>query len=102
MPYYESQQGWGKNEFYCLHRYIHKMIWYHQSRMDEIKSLDLSRMTDETKVIMYCIIMYYGLNDLFELDNLQALRFTKPLPTPLVIDGDTVENDVYKEMNIYF
>lgn len=101
--YYLCQDGWTKDDFYCLHRYLHKMIFYYHKRMDEIKALDLSLMSLETKTIIFCLIKYYNHDFLLELDNLKALKNTKPLEKPLIIDGDTArDNDVYKELNIIF
>ena len=28
--YYEPQDGWGTTEFYTLHRYLHRMLFYHE------------------------------------------------------------------------
>ena len=101
--YYLCQDGWTKNDFYYLHRYLHKMIFYYHKQMDEIKALDLSLMSLETKTIIFCLIKYYHHDFLLELDNLKALKNTKPLEKPLIIDGDTArDNDIYNELNIIF
>ena len=103
FPYYENQENWSSNEFYCLHRYLHKMIFYYEKRLDEIKNIDVNKLTEETKVIIFCITNYYNYNFLFDLNNLNSLKKCKPLKTPLIIDGDTSkEEDIYKKMNIIF
>lgn len=103
MTYYDDQKNWTSDDFYCLHRYLHKMLLDHKKRIEEIKKIDLNRMTVETKTIMYCIISYYQMNHLFELDNLHDLLMCQPLKYPLIIDGDTSrDDDVYKKMNIVF
>ena len=103
LPYYIDQSGWTNNEFYCLHRYLHRMIFYYKKRMEEIENIDLNRTSIETKVLMYCIIKYYHYDFLMDLDNLLELKQAKPLEHPLVIDGDTSnDDDVYKEMNVIF
>lgn len=103
MTYYDDQSDWTSDDFYCLHRYLHKMLFYNKKRMDEIRAIDLNRMSAETKAIMYCIISYYHMDYLFELENLRGLSHCQPLKRPLIIDGDTAkEDDVYKKMNIIF
>ena len=102
-PYYEDQSEWTADEFYYLHRYIHKMFFYHNKRMAEIESIDINKLTERTKVLMYCVIRYYQLDFLFEKNNLLPLKECVPLKEPLLLDGGTAkENDVYKEMGIIF
>ena len=79
------------------------MLYYYNKRMDEIRKIDLSKTSKETRVLMYCIINYYHLDFLMDLDNLIELKNTKPLEEKLIIDGDTAEDeDIYKEMNVVF
>jgi hypothetical protein len=54
-------------------------------RIEEIKALDLSRMTEESKVLLYCIIQNEKKQFLLDLPNLSALRVQKPLEKPLYI-----------------
>lgn len=100
--YYVEQSDWQKQDYYYLHRYMHKMIYYYKKRMDEIRQLDLSKMSTETKTILYCIIKYYNYDFLMD-GNLQELRSTKPLDYTLVIDGATAnEENIYSQMNIVY
>ena len=69
-PYYMNQTGWTSDEYYGLHRYLHRLILHYDRKKDEIQSMDIGRMSDETKVLLYCIIEYYHLEELFKLDNL--------------------------------
>ena len=101
LPYYNDQEGWSKNDYYCLHRYLHRMIYCYEKRMGEIKNIHLEETTEETRVLLYCIINYYHYGFLMDLDNLKSLKDTKPLEKTLVIDGDTAcDEDIYKEMNV--
>ena len=102
--YYEPQDGWGTTEFYTLHRYLHRMLFYHEKYGDEINALDLSRMTDETKVLIGCIIRYYHTEFLLDRhSNLASLHDLKPLEHPLVIDTAPYLDDVaYREMNVVY
>lgn len=102
--YYEIQTGWSKDDFYYLHRYLHRMLFYYEKYAKEISELDLSKMTKETKVLMYCIIKYYHYDFLMEqYDNLAELSDTKPLDEKLVIlDKPLPENNIYKDMNIVY
>jgi len=105
MPYYENQKNWTSNDFYCLHRYLHRMLFYYDKRIEEIKAIELEKLSIETKVIMYCIIKYYNLDFLFNLDNLKELKNCKPLNIPLILDEEipvSTGNDIYKKMNIIY
>lgn len=103
MPYYEDQTNWTSDEYYCLHRYLHRMFYYYNDRMGEIKEIKFNRLSKETKAIIFCIIKYYNYDFLLDLDNLKELKNIKPLDKPLIIDGDTAsDDDIYKEMNVVF
>lgn len=100
--YYLSQVDWTKDDYYRLHRFLHRMFYYYEKYMDEIKKLELSRMSVETKTMIYCIVKYYN-NDFLLTDNLEELKDTKPLDYKLVIDGSTAsEDDIYAKMNIVY
>ncbi len=100
-PYYMDQSDWGSNEFYALHRYMHRMITKKDKKLDEIKQMNLSRMSDISKVLLYCIIEYYGLEGLLEFENLSSLKNCKPLKEPLILDAcNANQNTVYGNMNV--
>mgnify|MGYP003298044815 CR=1 FL=1 len=82
-PYYEDQSEWTADEFYYLHRYIHKMFFYHNKRMAEIESIDINKLTERTKVLMYCVIRYYRLDFLFEKNNLLEVHCTARAGDPI-------------------
>ena len=70
-------------------------------KKEEIQSMDISRMTDETKVLIYCILKYYSMNDLMQLDNLKSLADCAPLKTPLVLGNHSIKSvTVYNDMNV--
>lgn len=102
--YYEIQDDWTKDEYFYLHRYLHRMLFYYKKYSKEIGSLELSKMTTETKVLMYCIIKYYHYDFLFEqYTNLSKLAEVEPLEYELILDDKTTtENDVYKHMNVIY
>lgn len=102
--YYEVQDNWKEGEYYYLHRYLHRMLFYYNKFSEEIASLDLSKMTHETKVLMYCIIKYYHYDFLMEqYSNLSDLIDTKPLEHELVLEHETaLENDIYQQMNVRY
>ena len=93
-PYYAPQNDWSSNDYYSLHRYLHRLVNHADRKRDEIAQLDVQRMSDKTKVLLYCIISYYHLDKLFELSNLQELKKCQPLSEPLVLSehGLRVEN----------
>ena len=100
-PHYMSQSDWGSDEFYALHRYMHRMITKKDKKPDEIKQMNLNKMSDISKVLLYCIIEYYGLESLFEFENLASLKNCKPLEEPLILDVcNANQNSVYGNMNV--
>ena len=54
--YYEKQDGWTKDDFFYLHRVLHRMFFYYKKHSDEIKKMDVSKMSDKTQVLIKCII----------------------------------------------
>ena len=102
--YYEDQKNWTKGEYCFLHRYLHRLFFYYSKHEEEISEMDLARMSSETRVLIYCIIMYYHYDFLFtKYHNLESLRDTEPLTEKLVLD-DTIlpEDDIYKQMNVVY
>lgn len=102
--YYELQIEWTKREYSYLHRYLHRMLFYYEKYSEEISELDLNRMTKETKVLMYCIIKYYGYDFLIEkYKNLSDLSHIKPLEYKLILDDNPLpEDNIYKQMNVIY
>ena len=102
-PYYAPQNDWSSNDYYCLHRYLHRLVLHADRKKDEIAQLDIQKMSDKTRVLLYCIISYYHLEQLFELSNLQKLTECKPLSEPLVLSSHGLkEENVYYKMNVMF
>ena len=102
-PYYLSQENWNNDDFYSLHRYLHRLILHYDKKRDEISQLDLKQMSEKTKVLLYCIICYYQLNALFDLSNLKELMNCSPLSEPLVLSNHGLKEDsVYYKMNVLF
>ncbi len=100
-PYYMDQTGWTCDNFYNLHRYLHRLLLHSEQKKDEIEKLDIDRMSEKTKVLMYCVISYYHLENLFELPNLNGLTECKPLSEPLTLsERGLKEENVYYRMNV--
>lgn len=102
--YYEIQTDWTKDEYYYLHRYLHRMLYYYKKFSEEIRALDLTKMSKETKVLMYCIIKYYNYDFLIEqYDNLYELSSIEPLEKELILnDNPLPEENIYKQMNVIY
>lgn len=100
--YYESQSDWGENEYYYLHRVLHRMFFYYEKYSDEILKMDPARMSEQTKVLIYCVIRYYHNEFLFEkYSNLSDIRTVAPLEQPLVLESIPLrEHTVYEDMNV--
>ena len=100
-PYYLNQNGWTSDDYYGLHRYLHRLFLRYDKKKEEIQSMDISQMTDETKVLIYCILKYYSMNDLMQLDNLKSLANCTPLKKPLVLGNHSIKSvTVYNDMNV--
>ena len=102
--YYEDQTGWSNKEYLYLHRYLHRIFFYYKKYHEIISSMDINRMSEKTKVLIYCIIKYYGNDFMFrEYRNLESIENTKPLMERLVLE-DRVKHpdDIYRVMNVAY
>ena len=102
--YYEDQTGWSNKDYRYLHRYLHRLFFYYKKYHEIISSMDISRMSEKTKVLIYCIIKYYGNDFMFhEYRNLESIENTKPLMERLVLE-DRVKHpdDIYRVMNVAY
>ena len=100
-PYYLNQTGWTSDDYYGLHRYLHRLFLHYDKRKDEIQNMDTTHMTDETRVLIYCILNYYCMDDLFKLDNLKSLSECTPLNSPLILGNHGIKGaTVYNKMNV--
>ena len=102
--YYETQIDWDAKDFYYLHRCLHRLFYYYKKYSEEISKMNLDKMSEETKVLIYCIIKYYNYDFIFDdYSNLSTLRDTKPLKNKLVLDDNVLpEENIYKEMNVMY
>ena len=102
--YYEPQNGWNKEDYYYLHRVLHRTLYYYEKYSGEIKNMDVSKMSEITRVLIYCIIKYYHYDFLFEAnESFNKLKDTKPLTTMLILDDDPLPDDnIYKTMNVMY
>lgn len=55
--YYEPQDNWTREEYYYLYRQLHRLFYYYKKYSEEISKMDVDRMSDETKAMIYCIII---------------------------------------------
>ena len=101
VPYYEDQSNWGPDDFYYLNRYLARLFLHADRRTDEIKSLDLSRMTRETKVLIYIILLFQKKDSFFEFENLSDLKDTQPLETRLdLVNKPKGVHELYTQFNV--
>ena len=104
LIYYEDQKDWTKSEYCYLHRYLHSLLFYYKEHQSEISEMNTDRMSDATKVLIYCIIKYYHYDFMFDdYQNLSSLKNTSPLAQKLILDDSTLqEDDIYKKMNVVY
>ena len=103
-PYYMNQKDWQTDDYYALHRYLSRMVLKRESKIQEFSSMDMSKMSSETKVMLYCLMVYYNAGELFELDNFRKWlnEPPEPLEKTLVIGKyHTNINNIYDKMNVY-
>ena len=110
--YYKNQVGWTESDFNALHRYLSKMIEHaHDStgslngevRLEEIKGLKIEKMTEETKVLLYCSIISQNPQLLTECDNLEQLRVVSPLSRRLVLNPfKRTGSELYRKYNVLY
>ena len=44
-PYYLNQNGWTSDDYYGLHRYLHRLFLRYDKKKEEIQNMDISQMT---------------------------------------------------------
>ena len=108
--YYENQKEWNSDKWLLLYRFLCRMIKYKDTtkgsydgkkRIEEIKSINLCKMSEETKVLLYCIIIDYNCLELLNLNNLKNLKKVNPLNNPLIINYSCInQHFIYKKFNI--
>ena len=109
--YYLDQTDWRTEDYYTLHLFLMKMVENYNTtigsydgkkRIEEIKAMDLSRMSEESKVLLYCIIQSTNKQFLLDLPNLSGLRKLKPLERPLRISTRRWTNNlpIYKQYGV--
>ncbi len=102
--YYEDQTGWSNKDYLYLHRCLHRLFFYYKKYHEVISSMDISRMSEETKVLIYCIIKYYRNDFMFrEYRNLEDIEKSEPLKERLVLEDRVKQpDDIYKMMNVVY
>ena len=110
--YYLSQEEWGAVNFNALHRYMSKMIENHDNnrgsidglnRIEEIKCLDLSRMSETTHVLLFCIVKWLRKDFLLDLPNLLPLKDVRPLSVPVQLTEKPLKAfSIYEEYGIIY
>lgn len=66
-PYYLNQNGWTSDDYYGLHRYLHRLFLRYDKKKEEIQSMDISQMTDETKVLFNWFNVYRLYNGMVDI-----------------------------------
>lgn len=111
--YYFDQTDWTTEDYYTLHLFLVKMVENYDTtigsydgkkRIEELKALDLSRMTEESKVLLYCVINSENKQFLLDLPNLSALKEQKPLSKPLRITTRRRTNNIpiYRQYGVVY
>ena len=110
--YYQNQKDWECSDYNALHRYLSKMIEHARDkvgtcdgriRLYEIKEMDISAMTDETNVLLYCSIVSQNPALLDECANLRDLKTVLPLSYRLVLNPfKRAGAPIYRQYNVLY
>jgi len=107
--YYVDQTNWDHDDFYYLNRYLNRLLYRagnqkdkkQEEKITELQTMDLSRMTEETKVILYVLIFFNKMEYVFEWENFTSLKDTKPLKKRLnLVENPMGVYALYTEYNI--
>ena len=99
--YYADQTEWLADDFYSLNRYLARMFLHSDKRMAEIEALDLSKMSEETKVMMKVLLLFQKKHDFFERENLSELKTIGPLRRILyLVEKPRNVHELYTQYNI--
>jgi len=100
-PYYEDQTEWGCDDYYQLNRYLNRLFGFAARRMNEIDAMDVTKMSEETKVLIYVQIQFKNLTSLLEKENLSSLKDTQPLKKRLnLVENPKGVHEIYSKFNI--
>lgn len=103
--YYQDQTAWAPADFYALWRYLNRLFLNQGERKtDEIASLDLTRMSPETRYLAkHLLILQKRFTSYTELyPNLKALHRVGPLDHPLRLsEKPTFAHQYFTDMGIY-
>ena len=95
--YYMDQTDYMPVDYVYLHRFIDRMIQYRYShkgsydgkeRIEEIRRIDLDRLTYNTKIILLYCINRHGALELLSLPNLQPLKQTPYTDIHYLLEGE--------------
>ena len=110
--YYQSQKDWDYADYNALHRYLSKMIEHaHDNigshdgriRLYEIKEMDISAMSDETRVLLYCSILSQNPALIDECSNLKELKNVPPLAYRLILNPFKKSGaSIYRRFNVVY
>ncbi|MBS1906195.1 MAG: hypothetical protein JST33_06425 [Actinobacteria bacterium] len=103
--YYEDQRDWEPADYYALFRYLNRLLLNQRAvRTTEIASLDLSRMSAETKHLLKHMLVQKKAYERVtsEFPNLAGLDGEPELEHPLYLSGKPLlAYDYFTEHRIY-
>ncbi len=110
--YYQNQKDWTADDFNALHRYLSKMVEHAydspgsydgQNRINEIKTISVSEMTKEAKILLYCAILSQNSELINECENLKDLINLTPLSYKLILNPFKQSGDpIYRRFNVLY
>ena len=78
---YEDQSNFEMDDFYQLARNMNRLLLKHDSKQEQIASLDLSRMSVITKTIMVALLLTQKKGYLFDNPQFAELKNIQPFET---------------------
>jgi len=103
---YVDQSSWQPRDFGQLNAYFNRIFLYEETdeiKSNAVKALDLTRMSDITKAIIYANLTYYEILDkmIQKYPNLEELYSVKPLEKPVYLTPEPYNIfQSYRDMNL--
>lgn len=103
---YTDSTSWDQNTCYLFHRHVSHLAGNVDKSMacrERLRSLDVSRMGEEAKIIFKCVISEMPQSARFlSPSSIKALLSVRPLDKPLHLTDRPLHLSVYKEYNVAY
>ncbi|MDR1033679.1 MAG: hypothetical protein LBL41_02785 [Bifidobacteriaceae bacterium] len=112
--YYMDTTGWSLKSFRRIHANLNRLVLYEDDTLmgeeltkdckETMRRMNLNKMNEESKILLYCLLSYYGFLDriVAEYENLKELANIKPPEDTLVLsDRKGLLSEMNEDFRIY-